>query len=108
MNGAGDDAVDASATAVSVGLEDAERWKANRRVPHSATPCRSECTAIGIEGGLGSDTITNYGGIFAAVGSDATAVSADLNVGLSIKEEKRHRPPALSDAGVRLRPWLPG
>lgn len=101
MNGAGDDAVDASATAVSAGLEVAGTLEGESEGSAlSDSSAVANATAIGIEGGLGSDTIINYGGIFAAVGSDATAVSADLNVGLSIKEGGNATGAALSDAGV--------
>jgi hypothetical protein len=103
MNGTGDDAVDSSATAVSVGLEVVGTLEGDAEgTALSDSSAVANAAATGIEGGLGSDTITNRGDIIAKVDSDATAVSADLNVGLSIKEGGNATGAALSDAKVTV------
>ena len=105
MNGVGDDEIDADATAVSVTLTVSGSMEGNvAGEALSDSSATAAAMAIGIDGGSGSDEITNRGAIVGNVDSNATAVGVGLDVSLIIAKEGDAEGnvsgAALSDASV--------
>jgi len=95
----GIDPTDASATAGSVGLTSTGSMEGNvegRTLSDSSA--LADAAAIGIDGGVGIDAITNRGAIVAEVDSQATAVG--VSVGVTLSKEGSASGAALSDASV--------
>jgi hypothetical protein len=105
MNGTGDDETDASATAVSVALTVSGSMEGNvEGKALSDSSATADALAIGIDGGLGIDVITNRGAIVGNVDSSATAVGVGLDVNIMVAKdgdaEGNVSGAALSDARV--------
>jgi hypothetical protein len=91
--------VDASATAVSVGLMVSGSMEGNAEgTALSDGSSTADAMATGIDGGVGQDTIDNWSIIYEDVDASATTVGVGLNI--AITKEGNASGAALSDASV--------